>query len=180
MTTQTPPAEISTTKLDRIGWFKASKLAQPKVYQNFAEHKRESTKKIIIWKFYHLRNLYVVKRRGGVIPCFKSFHALQSLPRWDIMELSELELINPGNNNTTFDLQSLIRSQCLFGFTTLIPQKTQRRKKKNVFDSVTGKRKVVIRLKPIEVEHRVMILPRIPAVLDNFKKWFMIIRPVKR
>ncbi|KAI3687386.1 hypothetical protein L1987_81081 [Smallanthus sonchifolius] len=66
----------------------------------------------------HQRGLYMVNRRGGVIQYFKSKHALQSLPRWDISKLSKLDIINPGNHSVAFDLQSMIQSQSSYGFTS--------------------------------------------------------------
>ncbi|KAI3798805.1 hypothetical protein L1987_34084 [Smallanthus sonchifolius] len=59
--TSTQITETSKDPIDRTRWFKASELALPKVHKNIAIEKKESTKKIIGWKFDDQRNMYVIQ-----------------------------------------------------------------------------------------------------------------------
>ncbi|KAI3786841.1 hypothetical protein L1987_40852 [Smallanthus sonchifolius] len=93
---QTPPAEASTTRIGRTWWFKAYKPQQ-------------------------LKGFVCGQETRGMIQYFKSAHALQSLPRWDVRKLSELNIVNPGDHTVAYDLHSIIRSQSSLRFISFIP-----------------------------------------------------------
>ncbi|MFS8034575.1 hypothetical protein Hanom_Chr17g01582771 [Helianthus anomalus] len=134
--------------------------------------KTEVTDKIISWKYFNLKGMFIMERRGGVIQYFKTGYNMTSLPRWDIRELRRLELINPTNSSIGADFERLILRECNRGFTIFKPQGPGRRVSKTMKDLITGKGKVTLVINLAKVVRRVKIPPEIPVTLTDFKKWF--------
>ncbi|MFS7986670.1 hypothetical protein Hanom_Chr11g01013021 [Helianthus anomalus] len=116
--------------------------------------------------------MFIVKRCGGVIQYFKTGLDMQSLPRWDIRELGNFDMINPIYNNIGADFERLILRECNRGFTVFKPQRARQRVSKTTKDPITGKGKVMCVINPTKIVKRIKIPSEIPVTLTNFKKWF--------
>ncbi|KAI3774077.1 hypothetical protein L1987_48620 [Smallanthus sonchifolius] len=81
--------------LDRSKWFKPLPSILDPIVQK--PKKTDDISKIISWMYDSVKDLFVIKRKGGGIQYYIDVHALQSLPCWDIRTLSKLNIINPHN-----------------------------------------------------------------------------------
>ncbi|MFS7968160.1 hypothetical protein Hanom_Chr09g00794211 [Helianthus anomalus] len=92
-------------------WFRKEREKLPDFYQVITVEKTEATDKIISWMYNNLRGMFVVKRRGGVIQYFQTGFDLFSLPRWDLRELGQLDILNPGDRSVGGDFERLITKE---------------------------------------------------------------------
>ncbi|MFS8003933.1 hypothetical protein Hanom_Chr13g01219691 [Helianthus anomalus] len=97
---------------------------------------------------------------------------MQCVPRWDIHELRNLDMINPTYSSIRADFERLILRECNRGFTVFKPQHPRRRVLKTTKDPITGKGKVTWVIDPAKAVMRIKIPPELPVMLTNFKKWF--------
>ncbi|MFS8027708.1 hypothetical protein Hanom_Chr16g01501931 [Helianthus anomalus] len=90
----------------------------------------------------NLKEMFIVKRRGGVIQHFRTGLDMQSRPTWDVRELGKLEMINPTNSSIGADFERLTLRERVRGFTMFKPKRPRRRISKPTKDPITGKGKV--------------------------------------
>ncbi|KAI3773815.1 hypothetical protein L1987_48350 [Smallanthus sonchifolius] len=143
-----------------------------RITQRIRNPRKALTGLILGWKFDNDKKMYVIKRVAGDIQYFDTSHKLQTLPRWDIRDLSRLKMINESNNTRASAFEVLLRNQCnQNSFTSFQPQIPIRRKIKKKYRT-NEKIKYKYIVKPADTVTTVYIPERKRSFIKDFDKWF--------
>ncbi|KAK1431949.1 hypothetical protein QVD17_08767 [Tagetes erecta] len=167
-------AEGDVFELDKSDWFK--KVDEPEyvtpLFQNLDNPTPKDTDNMIFsWKYnMELRN-FMIKRRGGGITYIGNRKHFKTLPKWDLRRFAVLPLINADLSDRAKLLEEEIQAGLKDNFVGFGYNKLEMKRSKKNLEWVTGKGKIVLKMKPIKTVLRVRVPDPSPSRLLDFEKW---------
>ncbi|KAK1428022.1 hypothetical protein QVD17_16847 [Tagetes erecta] len=147
-------------ELDKSNWFR--KVEEPEtvtpLFQNMdAPTSKDTNNKIFSWKFNLEMKKFMIKRRGGDISYVSNRKHFKTFPKWDLRHLAVLPLINAEQSDRAKLLEEEIQAGLKDNLKSFGYNKMERKRSKKDLDWVTGKGKIVLKLKLIKTTRETVV-----------------------
>ncbi|KAI3733274.1 hypothetical protein L1987_64494 [Smallanthus sonchifolius] len=129
---------------------------------------------ILAMRFEEDKKLFAIKRDGGVQYLKPTSEAFNSLPRYDLVNLANRELLGHSNHAVAMGLWQVLQREVRSGkFEMFKPQVPKRVRDKNVRHPVTNKSLKKLVYKPVLCESKIPLSKLSKDILGNIWYWYV-------